>query len=233
MTDTQTDQQTDRPAALRAFHGDPKIKRKYLARVRRHQKADAIIQHYGYWKGGRGCGVGCTIHSDQHSAYETELGIPEQLAHLEDALFEGMSTERSKTWPGEFLAAIKPGADLSKVTARFVIWAGIDPEYGIVNLAQSDAERAVVREVCAMYQHIIDGGTVAQNEWLDAENRALAVAGGWARGWAVAVAVAVAGAWALAVAGGWAVAVAGAWAVAVARYEQQADKLLELLREAE
>jgi hypothetical protein len=198
------EQQTQNTAPkMIAFHGDPKIKAKYLRRVRAHQKADAIWQGWGYVRDGKFCAVGCTLHSNQHSAYETELGIPEQLAHLEDALFEGMPVGRSKTWPGEFLAAIKPGADLSKVTARFVVWAGIDPKHGIVNLAQADAERVTVKKVCALYQRIIDGGTVTHDEWLDIEIRAGAGAGAWA------------------------------WAWAWARYEQQADKLLELLREAE
>lgn len=42
---------------LLAFHGDPKVKAKYLRRVRAHEKADEII-HGVYWEKGRGCGVG-------------------------------------------------------------------------------------------------------------------------------------------------------------------------------
>lgn len=34
-----------------AYHGNLKLKRKYMARVRAHQKADEIVQSYGYWKG--------------------------------------------------------------------------------------------------------------------------------------------------------------------------------------
>ena len=70
---------------------------------------------------GKGCAVGCTIHSGQHSAYETELGIPEWLAYVEDSLFEGMSEEKSKQWPYEFLNAIQVGVDLQQVKAPFQI----------------------------------------------------------------------------------------------------------------
>lgn len=73
---------------LLAFHGDKAIKAKYLARVKAHAEADEII-HGTYWEKGKGCAVGCTIHSEKHSAYETELGMPIILARLEDRIFEG------------------------------------------------------------------------------------------------------------------------------------------------
>jgi hypothetical protein len=62
-----------------AFHGDPAIKAFYLGRVRAHRKADEI-RHGFYWQGGKGCAVGCTLHSNSHTAYEDELGIPRILA---------------------------------------------------------------------------------------------------------------------------------------------------------
>lgn len=43
-----------------AFFGDPKIKAKYLRRVKAHYKADEIIKGT-YWENGKGCAVGCTI----------------------------------------------------------------------------------------------------------------------------------------------------------------------------
>jgi hypothetical protein len=177
---TVTEQQTDK---LIAFHGDPAIKKKYLARVRAHVKADEII-HGKYWEDGKGCAVGCTIHSDKHDAYETELGIPAQLAHLEDAIFEGLSNGEAQLFPEKFLKAIKPGADLSLVIPKFVVWSGLDEKEGIINLAEDDEERACVQLVAGLYQRIIDGGTVSQQEWEDAYSRARARAWAGARAWA-------------------------------------------------
>ena len=105
---------------MQAFLNKPEVKKTYLNRVKAHQKADEIVKGK-YWKGGKGCAVGCTIHGSDHKRYETELGIPEWLARTEDALFEGMSIEKSKTWPFEFLKAIKVGIDLEKVQAPFQI----------------------------------------------------------------------------------------------------------------
>ena len=80
---------------MKAFHGDPKIKAKYLRRIRKHYKADQIVKGQ-YWENGKGCAVGCTIHSSNHRAYETELGIPRAIAKLEDGMFEELPDELAK-----------------------------------------------------------------------------------------------------------------------------------------
>jgi hypothetical protein len=105
-----------------AFHNDPAIKAKYLARVEEHQKADQIVKGL-YWEGGRGCAVGCTLHSSNHAAYETEMGIPEMLARLEDGIFEGLPMASAKLFPHRFLSAIPVGADLSLVGWKFLSWS--------------------------------------------------------------------------------------------------------------
>jgi hypothetical protein len=104
-----------------AFHNDPAIKEKYLNRVRLHEAQDEII-HGKYWERGKGCAVGCTVHSSSHKAFETELGIPIMLARLEDRLFEGMANGNSKQFPARFLNAITPGSDLSRVGWQFLYW---------------------------------------------------------------------------------------------------------------
>ena len=93
---------------MKAFHGDPKVKEKYLARVKAHYEADEIIRG-SYWDGHKGCAVGCTIHGNRHKAYEDELGIPEWMARLQDTLFERMSFERHKRFPIEFIESIPEG----------------------------------------------------------------------------------------------------------------------------
>ena len=93
---------------LLAYHNDPAIKAKYVGRMLAHQKADELI-HNTYWKHGKGCAVGCTIHSGNHAAYETELGWPEWLAHLEDTMFEGMSKTASCRFPMRLLSAVPVG----------------------------------------------------------------------------------------------------------------------------
>src|SRR5688572_29874601 len=122
---------------MQAFHNDPKIKEKYLKRVKAHQAADEII-HGQYWEEGKGCAVGCTIHSNKHASYEKELGIPEVLARLEDRIFEGMSNGHSKEWPVKFLSVIRTGADLSLVWPKFAVWLLANKKDGVIKYAKTD-----------------------------------------------------------------------------------------------
>ncbi len=106
---------------MQAFHNDLKIKEKYLKRLKAHEEADEFIKGK-YWENGKGCAVGCTIRGNDHSKYETELGIPEWLAHIEDIIFEGLPDVAAKKWPIRFLSAIKVGSYLDKIKIPFLIF---------------------------------------------------------------------------------------------------------------
>jgi hypothetical protein len=108
---------------LRAFHGDPAIKQKYLARIEAHRIADEIVQGVGFEHNGkiRACAVGCTLDVYDHSRYPIELGLPEWLARLEDTIHENVPLARAKRWPGQFLAAIPVGVDVEPVKWHLTI----------------------------------------------------------------------------------------------------------------
>jgi hypothetical protein len=157
---------------LLAFHGDAKIKREYLSRIRAHRKADDIISGQ-YWEmhGERmkGCAVGCTLHSSNHAAYETELGIPRVLARIEDRLFEGLwstgNRETAKEWPLRFLSAARTGADLSMVWPRFAHWLLIDPDCGVLRYAKRENSIASIKAVAELYARWIGGNKPSAEEW--------------------------------------------------------------------
>jgi len=104
-----------------AYHNDPKIKADILAQLETHAAADQIVKGQ-YWQDGKGCAIGCTIHSNDHMEYEARFGIPVMLARLEDCIFEGLPNDAAKTWPIRFMSAIEPGIDLSTVGWKFLHW---------------------------------------------------------------------------------------------------------------
>ena len=214
---------------LLAFHGDPKIKQKYLDRVRAHATADEIIQGK-YWENGKGCAVGCTIHGSDHEKYETKLGIPSQVAYLEDSIFEGLPLDKAKLWPEKFLKAIKPGADLSKVFPRFVIWMLIDPKDGVWQYAFEDGKSAI-KGIADLYERRLRDDEPERDEWAEraaeAERAERAARAAWA---AEAERAARAAGAAGAAEAARAARAAGA-ARAARAAECQSKKLLELLRE--
>lgn len=107
-----------------AYHGDEKIKGKYLDRVHAHIKADKLKSSVGWRDNIRILGryVGVTPEKYDYKLYEIELGIPEWLARACDVLFDGMSYGNSMEWPATFLKAITPGVDLDKIKIPFLIF---------------------------------------------------------------------------------------------------------------
>jgi hypothetical protein len=225
---------------LVAFHGKQETKTKFLERVRAHREADELIKGI-YWEKGKGCAVGCTVHSDDHGAYEKQLGIPRVLARLEDGLFEALPNGDAMLWPERFLSAIQPGADLSLIWPRFAVWMLVDEKWGVLQFALTEKSKTSIQAVADGYKSVIEGGTA---DWPQAAAAAdaAAAAGRWAADAAAAdaagrwAAAADAAAAAAAAAARWAAADAAArWAAAdaAARWRSaQADKLIELLEAA-
>jgi hypothetical protein len=250
-------------ATLVAFHGKSAIKQKYLRRVRAHRKADEIVKGI-YWEERegtfKGCAVGCTLHSSDHSAYETELGIPIALAYLEDAIFENLPSEIALAWPERFLMAAKPGANLSPVVYRFMAW---QQNQLAETMAKWPAVQAANRQCAALHERAAKGDAPTLQEWSAARSAARSSAesarsaaesaaeAAWSSAEAArssAWSAAEASAWSAARSSAeaarssaWSAAESAAWSAAEsaaesaawsAAYVSYADKLIELMRAA-
>ncbi len=130
-------------AGLIAYHGRQADKDAIIAQLKAHRAADQLIQGYGYWQDGKGCAVGCTLHSGDHIEYESRFGIPVAIAHLEDAVFEGLPVALARAWPERLMSAIAPGADLSRVHWHLLHWLLTTPSVnpGIEHPLVRDAVR--------------------------------------------------------------------------------------------
>ena len=139
-----------------AYHNDPTIKKQVLEQLQRHYDAEEIVREKC-----RDDGKGFSMSSIFKLAENfNTFGMPKVLAHLEDAIFEGLPNEEAKNWPIRFMSAINVGADLSTVWRDFVIWLLIDPADGVIKYTQpgTDAHR-VIMQVATLYQ---DGYTQQQ-----------------------------------------------------------------------
>ena len=222
---------------MKAYNNDKKLKADLVAEALKHQKADEIIQGtYGDEDGW--CAVGCTIKSyndkrgktfntNDHSMYETELGIPRMLARLEDRLFEGMDLKDAKGFPVKFLRAVNVGADLSMVWTKFIIWLLIDEKDGVIKFASPKGEVAI-KNVAKLYLRKLAGDEPTRDEW-----RVAAAAAADADAADAAADAAAAYAYAADADAADAAAYAYAAYAADARethYKTMANKLLEILR---
>lgn len=201
-----------------AYHSDPALKERILAQLAQHREADEIIKGQ-YWEGGKGCAVGCTIYSKDHAEYELPLGIPEELAHLEDEIFEGLPNAEAKLWPERFISAIRPGADLSRVHWQFLHWL-LTVELALVTKAHPDVRPVVLRCAAVMEAPM-------RGQPIDEEEAARAAQAAWVAARAARAAAEASMAVAQAAAD-------AAWAAEAraASYQRQADQLIALLEAA-
>jgi hypothetical protein len=234
-----------------SFHNDKKVKAKYLARVIGHQQADHLVRGLG-WDGTKGCAVGCTLENYNHTAYETELGIPEWLARVEDTLFEGMSERKSRTWPERFLRAIPVGVDLEQVRRKFLAIvlksslksmraAKFDKKKNPDVVAAIKQSTAAVKEMIRCHEKGLDTAAAESAAWsaASAARSAAESAASAARSAAESAASAAWSAAESAASAAWSAAESAAHAASAAEsaawsaaYDDFADQLLKLLRAA-
>jgi len=153
---------------LQAFRNDPAVKEYYLARIREHAAHDEIIKGT-YWQKGKGCAVGCTIHSSSHSHYETCLGIPTAIAWMQDSIFENLPNADAMVFPEAFLLAIPVGADLSLVMPRMMLWLMSDNTYGAKRYMENHSS---INRVIKLYKDWIETNTPNEQAFIEATDEA-------------------------------------------------------------
>jgi hypothetical protein len=240
---------------LLSFHGKKSIKAKYLARVKAHVKADEIIKGT-YWQNGKGCAVGCTLHSDKHDAYEPELGITWRLALVEDYLFEKLPNGEAKKFPVQFLELMPVGVDTNLIFKNFVLWNLADKKEGLIYHLKDKKQIEALTEIADTYKKSFKE-EIPQERWKELSDKyasssayssasaaASASASTYASAYAYAYAYAYASASAPAAASTYVSAYAYAYAYASAyaseewqqkfdeRIFRMRDKLLQLIKTA-
>jgi hypothetical protein len=107
-----------------SFKNDPKIKTALVKRMDHHIELDNLVQG-ATGDNGKGCTVWCALNNGElkrgydHSAFPDVLGLPEWLARLQDAIFEGLTEEDAKWFSSQWVKAIPVGKDLTGVKWKF------------------------------------------------------------------------------------------------------------------
>lgn len=197
-----------------SYLNDPAVKAKYTARFADHRAADEVIQGTGF-DNGRGCFVGCTLDDYNHSRFPVELGWPEWLAHLADAIFEGVPKTEAAQFGTDLLEAVPIGVDLEPLRHRFALTV---QQRNLARLAGNDEPYAV--ECRAAIEGVI--------AYLQAEDKAESAAesaarSAWSAAWSAESAARSARS----------AARSAAWSAesAVSEHQTQRDDLLAMLRE--
>ena len=228
-----------------AYTDTIETKEQAVTNAKLHREQDMLIRSsYGEERHGeefRGCSVGCTYtpfaknrHSGFHKLSESVHGIPEELTRLRDYLYEGLPNNRYRDWHVEFTEAIPVGADLSLVGYQFKLWLLKDKTYGVFQYADTQGKKAI-NAVAALLRRKIAGVNVRDRSWHAVEStaqsaRVAAEYAAWAAEYAVEYAVEYTAEYAAQSAAR--AARYAEYAARDARHTAQADKLLELMRNA-
>jgi hypothetical protein len=137
-----------------AWHGDPDLKARVVAKLKQHRALDEFIQgdyQVAYGPNGaatyKGCAIGCTLpyisreerrrrtgraeDFDWHKEVEKEYGIPELVARLIDNIFEAQDDfEEAGDFAVAVIEAIPVGADLSGIACEGWPFCGQWFDYG-------------------------------------------------------------------------------------------------------
>jgi hypothetical protein len=171
---------------LTAYLGDPALKTRVLAGLATHAAADELVQGVYFEQGVdddkvRACSIGCTLHdlnphlpAADHSRFVGELGIPAQIAHLIDAIFEAQpDNTAAAAWSQRIMAAIPVGADLTGVWDRYALWM-LD---GLV--ADGHDPYGVVSNMAGLFRRAVNGDQPTEREWDRAARAAWAAWDAW------------------------------------------------------
>jgi hypothetical protein len=223
-----------------SFWGEDCLKKAVIARVKEHQRLDQIIQGT-YWDGARGCAIGCALHSGDHMAFETQLGLPVFIAYMDEHIFEQLPLQEAKLWPLRLIEALPVGVDLHLVFPRFMHWLLRDP-HGMRESADARTRR-IIDDLTLLYARRIHGllfdqasaeasaeAARACAEAARGRTRACAQASAWASAWAAWASVQAARV--SAEASAWA-AQASVQAARVSAIRRQADYLIAMLQSYE
>ena len=104
-----------------AFHSSPNLAEKVREQVNAHTAADEIIQGR-YWENGKGCFIGCIAHGSDPAVVEQLTGFPIMLTKIAESIFEGLPNDIAKAFPQRIINAPRIGADLSLVSWKFLHW---------------------------------------------------------------------------------------------------------------
>lgn len=137
-----------------SFFGEQCLRDAVVERVREHQRLDQIAQRI-YWDGSKGCAIGCVLHSDEHMAFERQLGIPVFLAYMDEHIFEHLPLEEAKAWPLRLIEAVPVGVDLELVFPRFMHWLLSDPK-GMRQYADART-MPIIESLVTLYARRIEG----------------------------------------------------------------------------
>jgi hypothetical protein len=141
---------------MRAFHNNPTIKAQHLARLGAQHAAGEIVQNQ--------------FDCSNNVPYELELGIPWNVAWLQDDIFETLPEHFAPAFVLRFLEVIPVGTDLSGVYDQWCLWMLTNPIHGLVPIS----DKPSVKQMGELFARAVAGDPPTPKAWASTANLAWA-----------------------------------------------------------
>lgn len=153
--------------ATTAFDSDPSRKQDLLDRIDRHLAAETLTFMDTAWDGTQGSPLGVSIEGVDPADYATRYGYPLSLAALLDPLLAyPADTFDAAGFVRDWVAVVRPGADLSRVPAELMLFMLGDP-------AVSAYHAGLTADLMALHRRDRDGDTPPRPQWATARKTIL------------------------------------------------------------
>lgn len=200
---------------------------KFIEAMQQHIDAEKLLQG-ATGKNGKGCFIYCSAGEYNHELMAKKIQWPLQLVYISEAIFEGLDVAGSQTFAVDILKAAKPNADLSLVHWKFLHWMIKDT----LKKHSTPTTRKGCSKSLAVIRDLANGKKVTEKRALAAAWDAADVAAArpvWDSRAAWAIANVARATWAA-----WAVAnvardVVDPYAVKADKFEEFAEKLIEIM----
>jgi hypothetical protein len=131
---------------MQPFNGNAALAAQTVAEMKAHRDADRLAKG-DYWnpETGRGCAIGCLVHSGSHADAGKLCNAPNQIMYIVDNVFEGLPWPANLDWPVKFLEALQANIDkdITLLWARLALEIARHPVHGYEQYNQDPAVLAV------------------------------------------------------------------------------------------
>ncbi|KQN00086.1 hypothetical protein [Sphingomonas sp. Leaf25] len=151
-----------------AFGGDPNVKAALLARIDRHVADGTMTFGDSAWTGDGGSALGVSIAGIDPATYAAAFGYPLPLAALLDPLARDLSEAGdAPAFVRSWVSTVTPGADLSGVPTRLMLYMLDDPRLRGIDDALAD-------RLVGLHCRDLDGSPGDRGEWSSVRRSILA-----------------------------------------------------------
>lgn len=158
---------------LRAYHGDPDLRRQAIDTLQSLEKAGRWEHRPLYWNGEVGSFIGSLLQGDDLDRWEADYGLPKWLALTIDSMVAANST-LGVSWGIHLMQGIAPGMAMDTAGSRSLLELLNGQTHGLNHLDAAAGLAEALEGVAALHAARLAGQDIDSASWRKARRAAVA-----------------------------------------------------------